>query len=114
MVAADVRDQLVEARIRERVVLHLDHRAPARHAQSDRGAEHARLGERSIDAAVGAEPVEQPGRGAEDAAGTADILAEHEHVVVTRELRMERVVHSLDERQVSHGEGSAEGRHRPA
>ena len=41
-VAADVGDELVEARVAERVVLHLAHRPPARHAQADRGAEDAR------------------------------------------------------------------------
>ena len=72
-------------------------------------AEHPRLRERSVDATVGAEPVAQPRRRAEDAAGPADVLAEHEHVVVARELRVERVVDGFDERQLSHGEGSRGG-----
>ena len=114
VVAPDVRDQLVEARVRERVVLHLDHGAPAGHAEADRRAEHPGLGERHVDAAVGAEPVAQPRGRAEDAARAADVLAEHEHVAVARELRVERVVDRLDERQLSHGEGSAADRRRRA
>ena len=109
-----MRDQLVEARIGERVVLHLDDRPPTRHAQADRRAEHARLGERRVDAPVGAEAVAQPGGGAEDAAGTADVLTEHHHVVVTCELGVQRVVDRLDERQLSHGACSPAGRRRRA
>ena len=56
-VPADVRDQLVEARIREGVVLHFAHRPPAGHAESDRGPEDPGLRERRVHAAVGAELV---------------------------------------------------------
>ena len=38
----------------------------------------------------GAEAVAQPGRRAEDAAGAADVLAHHHHVVVALELDVER------------------------
>ena len=101
-VAPDVRDQLVEARVREGVVLHLADRPPARHAEPDRAAEDARLRERRVDAALGAEAVEQPGGRAEDAAGAADVLAHDHHVRVAPELDVERVVDRLDERQLSH------------
>src|SRR5206468_1593233 len=94
-VAADVRDQLIEAGVGERVVLHLANRAPTREAEPDGGAQDPGLGERRVDAAVGAEAVAQPGRGAEDTAGAPDILAHHHDGVVTRELDMERVVDRL-------------------
>src|SRR5205823_14415828 len=67
-VAADMGDQLVEAGIRERVVLHLADRPPAGHAEPDRAAEDPGLRERRVDAAVLAEALAQPGRRAEDAA----------------------------------------------
>ena len=51
---------------------------------------------------IGAEPVEQAGRRAEHAAGAADVLAEHHHVVVALELGVQRVVDGLDEGQLSH------------
>ena len=60
------------------------------------------LGERRVDAAVGAEAVEQPGGRAEDAAGAPDVLADHHHVRVALELGVQRVVDRLDERQLSH------------
>ena len=101
-IAADVGDQLVEARIRERVVLHLADRLPARHAEPDRAAEDPGLGERRVDAAVLAELVAQPGGRAEDAAGAADVLAHDHHVVVARELDVEPVVDRLDHEELSH------------
>ena len=76
-VAADVVDELVERRVAERVVLHLDDRAPAGHAQADGRAEDPRLGERRVDAAIDAEPLLQPRGRAEDAAELADVLAHH-------------------------------------
>ena len=88
-VAADVGDQLVEAGIRERVVLHLADRPPAGHAEPDRAAEDPGLGERRVDAAVLAEALAQPGRRAEDAARAADVLAHHHHGVVAGELDVE-------------------------
>ena len=88
-VAPDVRDQLVEARVREGVVLHLAHRPPAGHAEADRGAEDPGLCERRVDAAVRAEAVAQPGGGAEDAARAADVLAHHHHVGIALELDVE-------------------------
>ena len=42
-----------------------------------------------------AEAVAEPGRRAEDAAGAADVLAEHHHVVIALHLDVERVVHGL-------------------
>ena len=96
-VAADVGDQLVEAGVRERVVLHLADRPEAGHAEPDRRAEDPRLGERRVDAAVGAEAVAQPRGRAEDAAGAADVLAHHQHVVVALHLDVQRVVDRLDE-----------------
>ena len=101
-VAPDVRDQLVEARVRERVVLHLAHGPPPRHAEADRRAEQAGLGERCVEAAVRAEPVAQAGGRAEDAAGAPDVLAQHHHVLVARQLAVERVVDRLDQGQLSH------------
>ena len=101
-VAPDVRDQLVEARVRERVVLHLADGPPARHAEPDRAAEDARLGERRVDAALGPEAIQQPGGRPEDAACATDVLAHDHHVRVAPELDVERVVDRLDERQLSH------------
>src|SRR5205823_5168325 len=101
-IATDVRDQLVEARVAERVVLHLADGPPAGHAEAYGGAEDAGLGERRVEAAVGPEPVAEARRSAEDAAGATDVLAEHHHVRVALELRVERVVDGLDERQRSH------------
>ena len=96
-VAADVGDELVEAGIREGVVLHLADRPPAGHAEPDGAAEDPGLGERRVDAAVLAEAVAQPGRGAEDAAGATDVLAHHHHALVAGELDVKRVVDGLDE-----------------
>ena len=100
-VAPDMRDQLVEARIGERVVLHLRDRPEARHAQPDRGAEDARLRERRVDAAIGAEALAQPRRRAKDAARPADVLAHHHHGVVAAELDVQRVVDRLDHQELS-------------
>jgi hypothetical protein len=55
VIAADVRDELVEARVRERVVLHLAHGAPPGHAEADGSAEDPGFCERRVDAAVDAE-----------------------------------------------------------
>ena len=102
-VPPDVCNQLVERRVAERVVLHLADRLEAGHAEPDRGAHDPRLGERRVDAAVGAEPVEQPGRRPEHSARAADVLAHHHHVLVAPELDLETVVDRLHERQLSHG-----------
>ena len=104
-VPADVRDQLVEARIREGVVLHLDDGTPAGHAEADGGAEDPGLGERRVDAAVGAEAIAKAGRRAEDAAQPADVLAEHHHGVVAGELDVQRVVDRLDEQELTRRHG---------
>ena len=79
-VAADVGDQLVEARIREarRTASRTRGASPAMHRPTAR-AEDARLGERRVDAAVRAEALAQPGGGAEHAAGAADVLADDDH-----------------------------------
>ena len=82
-VAADVVDELVERRVAERVVLHLADRPPAGHAQADGGAEDPGLGERRVDAAIGAEALLQPCGRAEDAAELADVLA-HDHAPTRR------------------------------
>ncbi len=100
-VAADVVDQLVEAGIRERVVLHLADGAPSGHAQPDRRAEDPRLRQRRVDAAVGTEPVEEPCGRPEDTAGPADVLAHHQYRAVPCQLGVQAVVHRLDERQLS-------------
>src|SRR5436309_18202 len=63
-VATDMRDQLVEAGIGERVILHLAHRPPARHAEADGTAENPRLRERCVETTVGPEPFAQSGGGA--------------------------------------------------
>ena len=47
------------------------------------------------------------GGGAEDSAGPADVLAHHHHVGIALELDVERVVHRLDERQLSQGSSAA-------
>ena len=101
-VAADVGDQLVEAGVREGVVLHLADGPVARHAEPDRRAEDAGLGERRVDAAVGAEAVAQPAVARKTPPGAADVLAEDEHVRVALHLDVERVVDRLDEEELSH------------
>ena len=111
-VAADVGDQLVEAGIRERVVLHLADGPEARHAEPDRRAEDPGLGERRVDAAVGAEAVAQARSRAEDAAGAADVLAQHQHVRVALHLDVQGVVDRLDEQQLTHRGSSAARRDR--
>ncbi len=99
-VSADVGDQLVEAGVAERVVLHLTDRAPAGHAQPDCRAEEPGLGERGIDAALRPEAVEQPGGRAEDPARATNVLPQEEHVRVAVELDMKRVVDRLHQGQL--------------
>ncbi len=101
-VAPDVGDQLVEAGVRERVVLHLADRPPARHAEPDRGTEDPGLRERRVHAAVGAEAVAQAGGRAEDAACTAHVLAHDHDVRVALELDMEAVVDRFHQQPLSH------------
>ncbi len=107
-------DELVERGIAERVVLHLADRPPAGHAQPDRGAEDARLGERRVDAAVGAEPFLEACRGPEHAAQPPDVLAHDHDRAIALHLDVERVVHGLDE-EAAHGirGSSAAPRDRP-
>ena len=100
-VAADMRDELVEARIGERVVLHLDDGAPAGHAEADRGAEDPGLRQRRVDAAIGAEAVVQTCGRAEHAAEAPDVLAEDDHRLVAGELDVQRVVDRLDEEELA-------------
>src|SRR4029079_11160440 len=59
-VAPDVGDQLVEARIREGVVLHLADGSQSGEAEADGGTEPPRFGERRIDASLGPEALLQP------------------------------------------------------
>ena len=106
-VAPDVRDQLVESRVAERVVLHLADRPPAGHAEPDRGAHDPGLGERRVDAPVGPEAVAQPRRRSEDASGAPHVLAHDHDVLVALELDLEAVVDRLDERQLTHRAPSA-------
>ena len=100
-IAAHMRDQLVEAGIGEGVVLHLAHRPPARHAEADGGTEDPGLRQRRVDAAVGAEAFAQSSGSPEDAARSPDVLAHDHDVVVPRELRVQRVVDSLDQHEVA-------------
>jgi hypothetical protein len=100
-VAADVRDQLVETGVREGVVLHLADGLEPGHAEPDRAAEDPGLGERRVEAAVRTEAVAQTGRRAKDAAGAADILAQHHHVGIALELDVEAVVDCLENRELS-------------
>jgi hypothetical protein len=102
-VAADVRDQLVERGVAERVVLHLTDGAPAGHAEPDGAAHDPGLGQRHVDAAVGPEALAQPGGGAEDAARAAHVLAENHDRVVALHLDVERVVDRVDEELLSQG-----------
>src|SRR6266850_417175 len=97
----DVRDQLIETGVGERVVLHLADGTPTGHAEPDCGAEDARFRERSVEATVGPEPVTQSRSGTKDAACTADVLAHHHHGRVTLQLDMEAVVDRLDDRTLS-------------
>src|SRR5207248_4469500 len=102
-ITADVRDELIEAGIRERVVLHLADRTPARHAQTDRGAENPGLCKRCVEATIRAEAFAQAGRRAKDATRAADVLAHDHHGVVALELDVKRVVDRLDDRELSQG-----------
>ena len=102
-VAAHVRDELIEARVRERVVLHLADGPEPRHAEPDRGAEDASLGERRVHAAVGTEAVAEPCRGAEDPSRPTHVLTHDEHRGIPLELDVEAVVDRLDDRELSHG-----------
>src|SRR5207249_2004060 len=111
-IATHVRDQLVEARIREGVVLHLADRPPAGHAQPDRRADDARFRERRVEAAIRSEPVPQPRGRTEDAAGAPDVLAEHEDRWIALELDVERVVDRLDDAELRHRGSSAAPRGR--
>ena len=61
-------------------------RPPPGHAEPDGGAEQAGLGQRRVEAALRPEAVAQAGGRAEDAARATDVLAEHHHVLVAREL----------------------------
>src|SRR5439155_19015325 len=106
-VTADVRDQLVEAGVGERVVLHFADGTPAGHAQADRAAENPGLGKGRVEAAVGPEAVAQTRRRPEDAAGAADVLADHHHRRVAFELDVERVVDRLDDAQLSQASSGA-------
>src|SRR5262249_32760308 len=74
------------------------HRPPAGHAEADGRAENPGLGQRRVDASLGAELVPQPRRRAEHSAGAADILAHHHHVGIAPQLDVERVAARLDER----------------
>ena len=98
-VAPDVRDQLVEARVAERVVLHLADGPPAGHAEPDRGAEDPGLGERRVDAAVR----RRSGRAARPSRGRRRRRGRRPRpgpctFVVALQLDVEAVVDRLDER----------------
>src|SRR5262249_41488233 len=101
-VAADVGNELVEARVRERLVLHLADGPEPGHAEPDGGAHDPRLRERRVDTPVGPQAGASPGRCAEDAAGAADVLAHHEDGVVPLQLDVQAVVDRLDERALGH------------
>ena len=92
-------DDLREAREDEAVELDLEHRAVAAHAQSDGGADDARLGQRRVDHAVlaelGLEPLSDP----EDAAELSDVLAREEHLRVGLECAAQPPVEGLCHRQ---------------
>ena len=95
-------DELVERGVAEGVVLHLADRAPPGHAQADGGADDPRLRERSVDAAVGSEPLLEAGRRTEDATELSDVLAHDEHRRIALHLAVEGVVHRLDEKALAH------------
>ena len=101
-IAADVRDQLVERRIAEGVVLHLADGPEAGHAEADRRAHDPGLGERRVHAPVRAELVTQPGGRSEDTPGAADVLAHDHDVLVPGELDVEAVVDRFDEGELTH------------
>ena len=90
-------DDLIEGRIDEVAELDLRHRPQPVHRHSDRGADDARLGQRRVDDAVGAELLDESQRGAEDAAELAHVLAQHHHPRVAAHLDPERVIDGLDD-----------------
>jgi hypothetical protein len=101
-----VADELVEAGVAEGLVLHLAHRAPARHGQADRGPEDAGLRERRVDAPVGAEAVEEAGSRTKDAARATDVLAHDHDASVALHLHVEGVIDGLDEGLTRHKRSS--------
>ena len=100
-------DELVERRVAERVVLHLDHGAPAGHAETDGRPDDPSLGERRVHAPVLPETLLQARGGTEYPSEGADVLAHDHDRLVALHLDVERVVHRLDEQELSHRGSSA-------
>ena len=96
-----VRDDLLERRVGERVELHLDDRPEPGHGHADREADDAGLGQRGVEAAVLAEVAGEPVGDPEDAAELADVLAEHDDVVVVGHGVAQRGVERLGHRTVA-------------
>ena len=99
----DVRGDLLESGVGERVELHLGHGPEARHAQPHAEADDPRLREGGVEAAVVAIGRGQAVGDPEDAAGHPHVLAEDEHVRVGGD--------GVRERPVERG-GKGDGAHR--
>jgi hypothetical protein len=97
--ARDV-DELVEAARDEVGELHLADRPHPDHRGADGGADDARLGQRRVHHAAGAELVDETVGDLEGPAEDADVLAHHEHALVVAHLLTHRVGDRL---QVGHG-----------
>ena len=80
--AGGLGDQLIEPGIDVVGELDLDHRAQAVGPHADRGADDATFGDRGVEHPLAAVLGLQPLGAAEDTAEVADVLAEHDDVVV--------------------------------
>ncbi len=102
---------LLERGIRERVELHLDNRAQAVHRHADRGADDARLGQRSVEDAGFAEVGGQAVGDTEDATQRAHVLAEHQDPLVSGERVGQRPIQRPGHRDRLGGRGRCGDRH---
>ncbi len=90
-----MRGDLFEGGVGERVELHLDDGTVAGQAHADREPDDARLGERRVEAPVVTELLRQTVGDAEHAAERADVLTEHEHIVVLAHAVAQRLIEGL-------------------
>ena len=101
---------LVVRRVDEVRELNLGDGAQAVQRHADRGADDPRLGQRRVHAALGAEFLVKAGRRAKNSTETADVLAHDDDARIAPHLQSERVVHSLDDVHVGHGDPEFGGR----
>ena len=84
--------------------LHFRDRAQSVHAHADRGTDDRAFGDRRVEHAVLAVLALQPVGDAEHAAEVADVLAQHDHVRVTRQHDVHGGVERLDHVHLCHSE----------